>query len=74
MTVIAATPHALHAVPARSRRPVVLWLTGGAVALLLFLPLAYLLVQVAQSGWSAISHLLFRQLTLNLLWNTVRLS
>jgi iron(III) transport system permease protein len=44
------------------------------VALLLFLPLAYLLVQVAQSGWSAISHLLFRQLTLNLLWNTVRLS
>ncbi|HXA32536.1 MAG TPA: ABC transporter permease subunit, partial [Acidimicrobiales bacterium] len=74
MTVIAATPHALPAVPARSRRPVVLWLTGGAVALLLFLPLAYLLVQVAQSGWSVVSHLLFRQLTLNLLWNTVRLS
>jgi iron(III) transport system permease protein len=74
MTVTAATPHALPAVRARSRRPVVLWLTGGAVALLLFLPLAYLLVQVAQSGWTTVSHLLFRQLTLDLLWNTVRLS
>ena len=52
----------------------VLWLTSGVVALLLFLPLAYLLIEAAQTGWSSLSRLLFRQLTFNLLWNTVRLS
>jgi iron(III) transport system permease protein len=74
MTVTTAAPPALPAVRARSRRPVALWLISGAVALLLFLPLAYLLIEAAQTGWATLSHLLFRQLTLNLLWNTVRLS
>jgi iron(III) transport system permease protein len=74
MSVTAAAPPALPAVNARSRRPVVLWLTSGVVALLLLLPLAYLVIEAAQTGWSTLSHLLFRQLTLNLLWNTVRLS
>ena len=74
MSVTAAAPPVLPAVSARSRRPVVLWLTSGAVALLLLLPLTYLLIEAAQTGWSTLSHLLFRQLTLDLLWNTVRLS
>jgi iron(III) transport system permease protein len=38
------------------------------------LPLIFLLVQAAQTGWHALSELLFRHLTAVLLWNTVSLT
>jgi iron(III) transport system permease protein len=61
-------------VAARNRVPFVLWLLAAAVALLLALPLVYVLVQTAQTGWSEIGSLVFRRFTLELLWNTVKLS
>jgi iron(III) transport system permease protein len=59
---------------ARRDRPLVLWVSALAVAGLLALPVAYVVVQAAQTGWSEIVNLVFRQFTLGLLWNTVRLS
>lgn len=38
---------------------------------LLLLPLAYLLVEASQDGWSQLRPVLFRQYTVTLLWNTV---
>jgi iron(III) transport system permease protein len=61
-------------VAARRRVPLVLWLLAAAVALLLALPLVYVVVQSSQTGWSEIVRLVFRQFTLELLWNTVKLS
>jgi iron(III) transport system permease protein len=63
------------AVPPRSRRvPGALLALAAAVAVLLAIPLCFLLVQAAQAGWGALQPLLFRQLTGQLLWNTVRLT
>ncbi|MGH9017088.1 MAG: ABC transporter permease, partial [Acidimicrobiales bacterium] len=58
---------------ARRRRPPILLGGSAVVAALLILPLVFLLLQARQVGWSALSGLLFRQLTVTLLWNTVRL-
>ena len=44
------------------------------VAVGLVLPLAFLLLQANQIGWSTLRPLLFRRLTLDLLWNTVSLT
>src|ERR1700726_1878629 len=60
--------------PTRTRRPHFLWLTALAVAALLALPVVYVVVQSAQTGWSEIVNLVFRRFTFGLLWNTVRLS
>ena len=61
-------------VPARRpRRPVGLLVTSCAVAVLLLLPLAFLVLEAVQYGWSAVAPLIFRQLTATLLWNTVSL-
>jgi iron(III) transport system permease protein len=50
-------------------------LAGGAlVALVLLLPLVFLILQAAQDGWSTLHPLLFRSLTATLLWNTVSLT
>ena len=69
----AARPDA--AVPARrARRPAVLLLTSTAIAILLALPLAFLLLESSRAGWSAIAGQVFRPLTGTLLWNTVRLT
>ncbi|HXQ18800.1 MAG TPA: iron ABC transporter permease [Acidimicrobiales bacterium] len=63
------------AVPARPRRPPgLLFGLAAGVAVLLAVPLVFLLVQAAESGWAALRPLLFRQLTAQLLWNTVRLT
>ncbi len=63
------------AVAPRSRAiPGVLLALAAAVAILLAIPLCFLLVQAAQSGWGALRPVLFRQLTGQLLWNTVRLT
>jgi iron(III) transport system permease protein len=43
---------------------------AGAVAL----PLAFLVLEAAQVGWGQLSPVLFRHLTLQLLWNSVRLT
>ena len=60
--------------PARTRGSGLLWGCAILVALLLALPLVYLVVQAAQSGWSQIEHLVFRQFTLTLVWNTIKLA
>ncbi|MGH9080710.1 MAG: ABC transporter permease [Acidimicrobiales bacterium] len=61
-------------VPARSRTPLLLWLVALGVAALLALPIVYVVVQASQTGWSEIVRLVVRRFTLNLVWNTVRLS
>jgi iron(III) transport system permease protein len=55
------------------RTPVALLVLGAAVVAGLMLPLAFLVLQAAQAGGGELSRLLFRQLTLTLLWNTVKL-
>ncbi len=51
-------------------------LVGAAVviALAVVTPLVFLLVEAFQTGWSTLQPLLFRSLTGELLWNTVRLT
>jgi iron(III) transport system permease protein len=49
-------------------------LAGAVVAAALLLPMAFLLLQAAQTGWHQLSALLFRHLTAVLLWNTVALT
>ncbi len=44
------------------------------VAVCAALPLAFLVLQAAQVGWSELSAVLWRHLTVTLLWNTLRLS
>ena len=61
--------------PLRRRRPpLALGLASCLVALLLLLPLAFLLLEARQVGWGQLSALLFRQLTASLLWNMARLA
>jgi iron(III) transport system permease protein len=61
-------------IPARRpRRPVGLLVVSGAVAVALLLPLALLILQAVQYGWSAVAPLIFRQLTATLLWHTLSL-
>jgi iron(III) transport system permease protein len=57
-----------------SRRPWALIALTAAVAVVLVLPLVFLLVEAHGAGTSTIAHLIFRSLTATLLWNTVRLS
>jgi iron(III) transport system permease protein len=57
----------------RSRRGRGLVALSTAIAALLLLPLLFLIIEASQTGWSTVSHLLFRQLTATLLWNTVSL-
>ena len=62
--------------PVRARRrstPPVLLAAGVLVALVLLLPLAFLILEAAQDGFSTLRPLLFRALTATLLWNTVSL-
>jgi iron(III) transport system permease protein len=58
----------------RARRPVTLIAASAAVAALLMLPLIFLLLEASGAGTSVVSHLIFRRLTADLLWNTVRLT
>jgi iron(III) transport system permease protein len=71
----AMTPSAitLPAVP-RARRPWPLIAASTAVAALLALPLIFLLIEANDSGITQIKDLIFRSLTVTLLWNTVRLT
>jgi iron(III) transport system permease protein len=56
------------------RAPLGLYGAGLVVAGFVLLPLAFLFLQSAQSGWGTLEPLLFRHLTATLLWNTVRLA
>src|SRR5580698_10669019 len=60
--------------PRRSRRPVALIAASLAVACVLALPLVFLLIEARGAGTAAVAHLIFRGLTAQLLWNTVKLS
>ncbi|MDE3086777.1 MAG: iron ABC transporter permease [Acidobacteriota bacterium] len=58
----------------RRRLPTGITTAAALVAAALLLPLAFLCWQAAQVGWGELQHLLARRLTLDLLWNTVRLA
>ena len=58
----------------RARLPVALTAAGLAVAAVLALPLVFLLIEAHGAGSATVGHLIFRRLTADLLWNTVRLT
>jgi iron(III) transport system permease protein len=77
VSVIPARPASLAvpSVPARrARRPVGLLVVSSAIAVLLALPLIFLLIESHRAGLGAVADQLFRPLTASLLWNTVRLA
>ncbi|MGH9044509.1 MAG: ABC transporter permease [Acidimicrobiales bacterium] len=47
---------------------------AGGVAALLAIPLAFLVLELVNSGWSEVKLVLFRHLTGELIWNTVALT
>ncbi len=49
-------------------------MVSAAIGVVVVSPLAFLVIQAAQAGWSEISRLVFRHLTARLLWNTVALT
>ncbi|HWF74769.1 MAG TPA: ABC transporter permease subunit, partial [Solirubrobacteraceae bacterium] len=62
-------------VPARRRRTPPVLLAGAVLtALVLLLPLAFLILEAVQDGWSTLHPLLLRSLTATLLWDTVSLT
>jgi iron(III) transport system permease protein len=74
-TLTAGGPPDIAPVPARRVATPRLLVAGAVlVALVLLLPLAFLILQAAQDGWSTLHPLLFRSLTAKLLWNTVSLT
>jgi iron(III) transport system permease protein len=72
----AGSPHGAHPGQPRSRRrlPSGLLALSILVAAVLLVPLAFLLVEAAGAGVGEVASLIDRQLTEQLLWNTVRLS
>jgi iron(III) transport system permease protein len=65
----------LRLVPARRpRRPAALIGASTLVAALLAVPLAFLLIEAAGAGPAQVFNLVFRGLTVELLWNTIRLT
>jgi iron(III) transport system permease protein len=58
----------------KARRPVVLIVASCLVAALLALPLVFLLLEAAGAGTGPVAHLIFRRLTADLLWNTIKLT
>jgi iron(III) transport system permease protein len=72
------TPTVLTAIARKPARrglpPAGLYLAGLAVAAAVLLPLAFLILQATQVGWGTLRPLLFRHVTVTLLWNTIRLT
>jgi iron(III) transport system permease protein len=58
----------------RARRPVALTALSAAVAIVLAMPLVFLLIEASGAGTRTVIDLIFRSLTAELLWNTVRLT
>ena len=75
-TAVAEPPPVAAAAAKRPPRPTPRPLLAGGVlvALVLLLPLAFLILQAVQDGWSTLHPLLFRSLTATLLLNTVGLT
>ena len=74
-TARAATPRPGRAgPPGRRRAPRLLVVLAGAVAVVLLLPLAFLVLEAVQDGWRSLAPILFRRLTVTLLWNTISLT
>jgi len=68
-------PGAAKIVPAAgASRPWTLLALSAAVAVVLVLPLVFLLLEAHGAGTATIAHLIFRSLTATLLWNTVLLT
>jgi len=57
-----------------SRSPRMLRILSLVVAVILFTPLLFLFIEAGSAGVTTIVHLIFRSLTLTLLWNTVSLT
>src|SRR5579871_1163109 len=60
--------------PRRRKRPVVLLTSATLITAALLVPLAFLLIEARGAGLSTMKDLIFRPLTFELLWNTVRLT
>ncbi|HEU5420701.1 MAG TPA: iron ABC transporter permease [Streptosporangiaceae bacterium] len=60
--------------PRRARRPAALIAVSSGVAVLLALPLAFLLIESGGAGLHQVTGLIVRPLTGELLWNTVQLT
>src|SRR5271166_1876194 len=58
----------------RGRWPLASVAGALAAAVLVLLPLVFLVVEAQQSGWGEVERLLFRHSVAVLLWNTVRLT
>ena len=58
----------------RRRWPLVSAIGAAIAAVLVLLPLVFLVVEAQQSGWGEVRHLLLRHSVAVLLWNTVRLA
>jgi len=58
----------------RPRQPVLLITLSAAVAAVLAVPLVFLLIEAHSAGAGPVTRLIFRGLTRELLWNTVRLT
>jgi iron(III) transport system permease protein len=58
----------------RARRPVALIAVSAGIAALLALPLVFLLIETSGAGLHSVAGLIARPLTVELLWNTVRLT
>jgi iron(III) transport system permease protein len=69
-----AAPRSTVVAARRDPRPWLLLALSAAVAVVLALPLCFLLVEAHGAGLSTIWNLIFRSLTATLLWNTVRLT
>jgi iron(III) transport system permease protein len=63
-----------NSVPARRGHPWGLIGVSTVVGLVLLAPLVFLLIEASGAGVSTTAHLIWRQLTATLLWNTIRLT
>ncbi|MGP0029554.1 MAG: ABC transporter permease [Acidimicrobiales bacterium] len=63
-----------HGRPRRRRPPRLLVAAAVLVSIAVLLPLVFLILQAAQVGWPTLHSLLFRDLTAQLIWNTVSLT
>jgi iron(III) transport system permease protein len=60
--------------PGSRGAPTTLIVIATAIALALFLPFVFLVMQASHAGWNDVSRLLFRHLTVVLLGNTIQLA
>jgi iron(III) transport system permease protein len=74
VTLLTTAPPARPVPARRGRRPVALIAAAAGVAVVLALPLVFLLIETSGAGLHTVASLIFRPLTGTLLWNTVQLT